>query len=238
MHLFTLRGEKREKARFLSAGTAKLTSLHLRVAFDFHFSQMLLCSGGRWRDESSGHPFCIALSELELFSWRAFVFPLRHRRSHMHQSGVFLSVGQPLVLFKSTRKTSFRVSLPFCHPSAVLWSSAAEESLQTSAGSLCSASQSCFLFFFCWFPTVCTLHVYGGRNTLVFMGQLWFGPQGPPAPLWLCQKASWIYWPQLKNFYCIYSDLIFSIEDCKCFKLWEKKVFLYDWKTIVLYNNK
>lgn len=92
MHLFSLRGKEREKAWFLSAGTAKLTRLRLRVASYFHFSQMLPCSGGRRRDESSGHPFCIALSELQLFSWRAFVFPLRHRRSHMHQSGVlFLS---------------------------------------------------------------------------------------------------------------------------------------------------
>lgn len=145
---------------------------------------MLPCSGGRRRDQSSGHPSCISAvllegplsslsgtdartcTKVELCFCRTAVGVVQVHRGRRLFGSLCLFAVPPLSCHQALQRNP-------CRPARVL-----------------SAARLFPFFSPCWFPTACTLHVYGRRNALVFAGQLCFGPQGPPAALWLCSLAS------------------------------------------------
>lgn len=70
---------------------------------------------------------------------------------------------------------------------------------------------------------------------LVFVVQLCFGPVGPPASPALPQSELDLLLPVFPNpFHLLYFwDLIYSIDDWKCVKLQEEKVYRCDWNITV-----
>lgn len=115
---------------------------------------------------------CIALSEVTAVLWEDLSLPFQARTlaaASKYRLFIFFD-RHSSVLFKSPQEDVFFLFLPFCHSTAVLSSSASEESVQTTMASwvLRVGSQFCLVFVFSLFSYSVHVRVRSRRNNLVY----------------------------------------------------------------------